>query len=106
MVDWTVRPTKHAKRMDKLLKYLVFFLIAVALASCGGDDKDEPDNPNEFEDYKVHVHSVPLGSYYAIIGNTGYGDGIFLKTDGTQLNVESTGWNPRIAYVGLVSIEK
>lgn len=79
--------------MDKLLKYLMFIYIAVAFASCGGDDKDEPDNPfipsvggdkevpditHEFEDYNVYVYTLPLGLAKAIIGNTGYGDGIFL----------------------------
>ncbi len=46
-VDRTVRPTKYAKCMDKLLQYLMFVFIALALASCGGDEKDEPNNPNE-----------------------------------------------------------
>lgn len=47
MVDRTVRPTKHSKRMGKLLKYLMFIFVAIFVASCGGDEKDEPDSPSE-----------------------------------------------------------
>ena len=41
MVDWTVKPTKHAKRMDKVLKhYIVVFMLLFMPFLCLSQDKD------------------------------------------------------------------
>lgn len=90
--------------MDKLLKYLMLMLVAtlsITLSSCGGDE-DEPDNPIPFEEYNVHTNSLSDGSKHPILGNTGYGDGIFVyfRSETMKIYVEPNAWSPSIAFWG------
>ena len=110
MVDWTVRPTKHAKCMDKLLKYLMFFFMAVVLASCGGDDKDEPEDPNNVlgtTTFNLQANypgnkdnrgqSLFHKSAWDHVSISFWGNGPKLVVDGGESN------NPHIKYIGIVS---
>ncbi len=47
--------------MKKLLKYFMFIFAAVAIAACGGDDNDEPEDPsNPSSSIDLSVKSITI----------------------------------------------
>lgn len=51
--EWTRQQTKPMAKLFKWLMVLFIPLFSLTLTSCGGDDKDEPDNPNNNSSYDL-----------------------------------------------------
>jgi len=68
--------TKKTKLMKKLSKWLMVLFIplfSLTLTACGGDDKDEPDNPNPKDNitkdfligkWSTNLQTTPIGYQY------------------------------------------
>lgn len=78
--------------MDKLLKYLMFVFMAVVVASCGGDDKNEPDNPTND---KVHTTTFPANTKCPIVtinnvNNSGYDGYVYISVKNNVITISGS----------------
>lgn len=95
-------PQKTLFIMKKLLMYLLL-LLPLAMASCGGDDKDEPNigdntsNTSESTDYlassQVKTLTIELGKEYMIFKDFYYKHKICLNSASLEINTYHGGGN-------------
>lgn len=90
--------------MTKFLKYCMFIFVAVAMASCGDDDKDEPDSPNGNDSAKIYTLELAPGERAEL--QTPFGADLYFYfeqnryLEGITVTSSSSGTAPNLAYIG------
>ena len=80
----------------------MFVFMAVALASCGGDDKDEPNAPNGSSN--VQTINLSEGFSHSVLKEGSVKIGLFSGNPNAVLEVKGINWtDPHIKYVGQVN---